>query len=65
MDYGLGEEQGVLFVKNGDWASAIIRALANKDSLSKLARRYVEQEHEYDRIVSMLETELTAVRSRN
>lgn len=58
VDYGLGEEQGVVYAKEGDWASAITYALVNKDMLGRMARRYVEQEHGYDQIVSLLEREL-------
>ena len=58
VEYGLGEEQGVMYVKNGDWASAILNALVNKDVLSRMARKYVEREHGYDKVVSLLEREL-------
>ena len=65
VDYGLGEEQGVVYVRDGDWASAIMNALVNRDVLGKMARRYVEREHGYDRIVSRLERELEVLcRSR-
>jgi len=59
VDYGLGEEQGVVYVRNEDWATAILNALANREVLGKLAREYVEREHGYDRVVSMLEKELS------
>lgn len=58
VDFGLGGEQGVVYVRDGDWVSAILNALVNKGALGKLARRYVEQEHGYDQIVSKLEREL-------
>ncbi len=62
VDYGLGEEQGVVYVRDGDWASAILNALVNRDVLGKMARRYVEHEHGYDQIVSRLEEELEALK---
>jgi len=58
VDYGLGEGQGVMYVRNGDWGDAIEKALANREVLGKAARRYVAQEHGYDRIVGQLEKEL-------
>jgi len=58
VEYGLGEEQGVMYVKDGDWASAILNALVNRDVLGRMAKRYVEQEHGYDKVVSKLEREL-------
>lgn len=58
VDYGLGEGQGVVYTQDGDWATAITYALANNASLGSLARRYVEQEHGYDKIVRGLEREL-------
>lgn len=58
MDFGLGQEQGVVYVRDGDWASAIQYALADREWLGKRAREYVEQEHGYNRIVSRLEREL-------
>lgn len=61
VDFGLGEEQGVVYVRNGDWASAIANAMVNKIPLGKMARRYVEQEHGYDRILDKLEGELGAL----
>ena len=64
VDFGLGEEHGVVYVRDGDWASAILNALVNKVLLGKMARRYVEQEHGYDCIVSRLERELEELRCR-
>jgi glycosyltransferase involved in cell wall biosynthesis len=61
VDFGLGEEQGVVYIRNGDWGSAIEYAIRNRDMLGKKARRYVEQEHGYDRIVSRLEGELESL----
>ena len=61
VDYSLGREQGVVYAWNDDWASAIEKALGNKAVLGGLARRYVEQEHGYDRIMSRLERELEAL----
>jgi glycosyltransferase involved in cell wall biosynthesis len=61
VDYGLGEEQGVVYVRDGDWASAIEKALCNKVALGEKAKRYVEQEHGYARIISRLEGELESL----
>lgn len=58
VGFGLGQEHGVVYVRNGDWVSAIRYALADKEWLGRKARDYVEQEHGYDRIVSRLEGEL-------
>jgi len=58
VEYGLGEEQGVVYVRDGDWVSAILNALVNRDTLGRVARKYVEQEHGYDKVVSKLEREL-------
>jgi len=58
VDYGLGEEQGVVYVRDGDWGEAIEKALGDRTRLGKRARRYVEQEHGYDKIVNQLEKEL-------
>jgi len=58
VEYGLGEKQGVVYVRNGDWGEAIGEALANREVLGKATRRYVEQEHGYDQIVDQLEKEL-------
>jgi len=58
VEYGLGEEQGVVYVRDRDWASAILNALVNRDVLGDKARRYVEREHRYDQIVGRLEREL-------
>jgi len=58
VDYGLREEQGVVYVRNGDWGEAIEKALGDRGVLGKAARRYVEREHGYDKIVDWLEKEL-------
>jgi len=58
VDFGLGEEQGVVYVRDGDWGSAVGYAIRNRDVLGGNARRYVEQEHGYDQVVSRLEREL-------
>jgi len=58
VEYGLGEKQGVVYVRNGDWGEAIGEALGDREVLGKLARKYVRQEHGYDRIVDQLEKEL-------
>jgi len=63
VEYGLSEEQGVVYVRNGDWVSATLNALVNRDALGEKARRYVEQEHGYDQIVSRLEQELKDARN--
>jgi len=59
VEYGLGEEQGVVYIRNEDWASAILNALANRIALGKAAREYVEQEHGYDKVVNQLEKEIS------
>jgi glycosyltransferase involved in cell wall biosynthesis len=64
VDFGLGEEQGVVYVRDGDWASAVEYAIRNRDALGRKARRYVEQEHGYDRIVSRLEGELEEITTK-
>jgi len=61
VDFGLGEEQGVVYARDGDWASAILNALVNRRVFGEKARGYVEREHGYDRIVSRLEGELEAL----
>jgi len=61
VDFGLGEEQGVVYVRDDDWASAILTALVNRRALGEKARGYVEQNHGYDRIVSRLEGELESL----
>jgi len=58
VEYGLGEEQGVVYVREGDWGDAIEKALVDRDVLGGNTKRYVEQEHGYDQIVSRLEREL-------
>jgi len=59
VDHGLGEEQGVVYVRDGDWGEAIEKALGdNRGVLGKAARRYVGQEHGYDKIVDQLEKEM-------
>jgi len=61
VEYGLGEEQGVVYIRNRDWASAILNALVNRDVLGKMARRYAEREHGYDKVVNRLENILSEV----
>jgi len=58
VEYGLGEEQGVVYVRNGDCATAILNALENRIALGKAAEEYVEREHGYDKVVNMLEKEM-------
>jgi glycosyltransferase involved in cell wall biosynthesis len=61
VDFGLGANQGIVYVRNGDWAAAIVKALANREVLGAVAKRYVRQEHGHDQIVSRLEKEMEAL----
>jgi glycosyltransferase involved in cell wall biosynthesis len=60
LDMGIGRKQGVVYVENDDWLTAINTAWENRDVLGSLARKYVEQEHGYSRIIDRLEKELEA-----
>jgi len=61
VDFGLGEEQGVVYVRDRDWGSAILVALVNRRALGEKARGYVEQGHGYNKIVGRLEGELESL----
>lgn len=58
VDYGLCEKQGVVYVQDGDWGSAVEYAMQNKTMLGKKAREYVEQEHGHKQVAERLEREL-------
>jgi len=64
VEYGLGEKQGMVYVRNRDWGEAIVDALANRSRLGILAKEYVEREHGYDKMVDRLENILSEMVGR-
>ena len=60
LDIGIGQEQGVVYVEDDDWGTAIQTALKNKTELGILAREYVVENHSYSRVIRQLEQEILA-----
>jgi len=58
VDFGLGEEQGIVYVRDGDWGEAIRKAIKDRVVLGERARNYTEQNHGYDRMINQLEKEI-------
>jgi glycosyltransferase involved in cell wall biosynthesis len=58
VDFGLGEEQGIVYVRDGDWGEAIKKAIKDRVVLGERARNYTEQNHGYDRMINQLEKEI-------
>ena len=61
VDFGLGEEQGIVYVRDGDWGEAIKKAIKDRMVLGEKARSYTEQEHGYDRMINQLEKEIAGL----
>jgi glycosyltransferase involved in cell wall biosynthesis len=59
VDFGLGEEQGIVYVQDGDWGEAIKKAVEDRMVLGEIARSYVVRNHGYDRMINQLENEIT------
>ncbi len=61
VDFGLGDEQGVVYVEDDDWGTAIHTVLKNKIELGILARKYVAENHSYNQVIKQLEQEISAL----
>ena len=61
LDMGIGREQGVVYVENNDWGTAIQTAIENKVELGVAAREYVVKNHSYGQVISQLEQEIKAL----
>ncbi len=58
LDIGIGRKQGVVYVENNNWETAIRIALTSKAKLGADAREYVVNNHSYDKVIEQLEWEI-------
>ncbi len=58
LDIGIGRKQGVVYVENNNWETAIRTALTSKANLGADAREYVVNNHSYDKVIEQLEWEI-------